>query len=1158
MENVKFIVLMAASFTLAAGTCANTIPTDGSASSVQAAIDQAQPGDTIAVPSGSYTWKQPVANNNKFVRILGHNTTITRGVTTSDMLSLSSSSSGCAELGGINFIDPYDGSQTNYSFLLSVWPAAPYVPLIHDCTFTTQYAYAIRFGDNGGVVWFCKFWTKSGLLGGISFVLPQTTGDANWNKPDTLGQAGDPTGTLNTYIEDCTFYDASTAMSNFDDGSRVVWRHCLMSNAVWASHGCETSQMGVRHFELYDNTVHIDMSGTSSTGAAYPLNLNYLFEIRGGTGVITGNQLDAVPWGKDQLQLNDFNINRDGQAGCQNAWQSAHQIGQGWSANSTAPFGHPVVARLGIGAALDPLYIWGNTGGAVSDPAYVALNGYPDGTNQSCNQAAQQPIEKYLQQGRDYYVNVARPGWWRYTYPHPLRSRSQPTPTPTPRPSPTPTPRPSPTPNPAPMRTPAPTPTPTPSENYAPVLVSATVASPSSVRLTWTESDTAAGWFRVRYGTAPGAYRSQVDLTGTSTTVSGLKAGVRYYFAVFWYKSGSSTAHGPRNELSACPGTPTPTPKPSPTPTPTPTSSENYAPVLVSATVVSPSSVRLTWTESDTAAGWFRVRYGTAPGAYRSQVDLTGTSTTVSGLKAGVRYYFAVFWYKSGSSTAHGPRNELSACPGTPAPTPTPTPVPTPTPTPVPMPTPTPVPTPSAGIPTLIQHVSTATDVVGTGYWANARPGNPYYINLPNATGADNCLILGVSYPYSASRTVTVTDDKKDVWALAASINNGSTVSAIYVAQNIAAGAQKVRISFDTALYGCQFALSEFYNVGVIDKVSANSSGHAPSIMAGSLPLTAAGDLVYNYGYDQATTLLPIGGTNAVSSIASSYGGSLLSADVMLGSFAQYSVQPTAAAVNPSVKITGGSDGFNSVAVSFKAASHGTPPKPGIHIVHVYHVMVTKTVPMIFPSTGNLLLFATTRPAYGESSAIDYSSASSVPANTWTKTDQTAIPPGYGPAQVWYAENAKTSLNETISVANVPGPHGTTFVMYDVENAGGFDTAAGRRASSLTTSSATQSFSGFSPITPSVPGELVFAFLANSFGPNVSVSPGTMDTVLYGGQIDADLMDNADGYAHVYAQGTGTISFSYTMNSGGSSTSNERGIAIAFKPALTPPPTPTP
>jgi hypothetical protein len=1048
MENVKFIVLMAASFTLAAGTCANTIPTDGSASSVQAAIDQAQPGDTIAVPSGSYTWKQPVANNNKFVRILGHNTTITRGVTTSDMLSLSSSSSGCAELGGINFIDPYDGSETNYSFLLSVWPAAPYVPLIHDCTFTTQYAYAIRFGDNGGVVWFCKFWTKSGLLGGISFVLPQTTGDANWNKPDTLGQAGDPTGTLNTYIEDCTFYDASTAMSNFDDGSRVVWRHCLMSNAVWASHGCETSQMGVRHFELYDNTVHIDMSGTSSTGAAYPLNLNYLFEIRGGTGVITGNQLDAVPWGKDQLQLNDFNINRDGQAGCQNAWQSAHQIGQGWSANSTAPFGHPVVARLGIGAALDPLYIWGNTGGAVIDPAYVALNGYPDGTNQSCNQAAQQPIEKYLQQGRDYYVNVARPGWWRYTYPHPLRSRSQPTPTPTPRPSPTPTPRPSPTPNPAPMRTPAPTPTPTPSENYAPVLVSATVASPSSVRLTWTESDT--------------------------------------------------------------------------------------------------------------AAGWFRVRYGTAPGAYRSQVDLTGTSTTVSGLKAGVRYYFAVFWYKSGSSTAHGPRNELSACPGTPAPTPTPTPVPTPTPTPVPMPTPTPVPTPSAGIPTLIQHVSTATDVVGTGYWANARPGNPYYINLPNATGADNCLILGVSYPYSANRTVTVTDDKKDVWALAASINNGSTVSAIYVAQNIAAGAQKVRISFDTALYGCQFALSEFYNVGVIDKVSANSSGHAPSIMAGSLPLTAAGDLVYNYGYDQATTLLPIGGTNAVSSIASSYGGSLLSADVMLGSFAQYSVQPTAAAVNPSVKITGGSDGFNSVAVSFKAASHGTPPKPGIHIVHVYHVMVTKTVPMIFPSTGNLLLFATTRPAYGESSAIDYSSASSVPANTWTKTDQTAIPPGYGPAQVWYAENAKTSLNETISVANVPGPHGTTFVMYDVENAGGFDTAAGRRASSLTTSSATQSFSGFSPITPSVPGELVFAFLANSFGPNVSVSPGTMDTVLYGGQIDADLMDNADGYAHVYAQGTGTISFSYTMNSGGSSTSNERGIAIAFKPALTPPPTPTP
>jgi hypothetical protein len=168
------------------------------------------------------------------------------------------------------------------------------------------------------------------------------------------------------------------------------------------------------------------------------------------------------------------------------------------------------------------------------------------------------------------------------------------------------------------------------------------------------------------------------------------------------------------------------------------------------------------------------------------------------------------------------------------------------------------------------------------------------------------------------------------------------------------------------------------------------------------------------------------------------------------------------------------------------------------------------------------------------------------------------VPPEAGPPQVWYAINANPSLNETLRITGVPGPNGTTFVMYDVANAAAFDTAAGRPASYLVTTTATQSFSNFSPITPSTPNGIVFAFLQNSFGPNISVSPGVMDTVLYGGQIDADLMDNADGYAHYYNPDTTTVSFSYTMNSGGSTRSQEVGIAIAFKASATPTLTPTP
>jgi hypothetical protein len=97
--------------------------------------------------------------------------------------------------------------------------------------------------------------------------------------------------------------------------------------------------------------------------------------------------------------------------------------------------------------------------------------------------------------------------------------------------------------------------------------------------------------------------------------------------------------------------------------------------------------------------------------------------------------------------------------------------------------------------------------------------------------------------------------------------------------------------------------------------------------------------------------------------------------------------------------------------------------------------------------------------------------------------------------------------------------------------------------------------------TPSSANGLVFAFVANSFGPNTTASPGILDTITYGGQLDADLMDNADGYSHYYNLDTSTENWTYQMNSGGSPVSVERGIAIAFKSASsmpTPTPSPTP
>ena len=91
---------------------------------------------------------------------------------------------------------------------------------------------------------------------------------------------------------------------------------------------------------------------------------------------------------------------------------------------------------------------------------------------------------------------------------------------------------------------------------YAPVLTSATSASPTSVTLTWTESDPQGGWFRVVYGTSSGNYTASVDVGGSPTTVTGLTTGTKYYFAVQFYESGTGKTYGPSNELSCTPTPP--------------------------------------------------------------------------------------------------------------------------------------------------------------------------------------------------------------------------------------------------------------------------------------------------------------------------------------------------------------------------------------------------------------------------------------------------------------------------------------------------------------------------------------------------------------------------------------------------------------------------
>jgi hypothetical protein len=233
-------------------------------------------------------------------------------------------------------------------------------------------------------------------------------GDASWAAPPTMG-ADDTTGRNNLYIEDNVF--SNVGVFDADDGSRIVFRHNVLNDAPMATHGADTSPIGLRHLEIYDNEFHFHADGTwtlfeingAPVTGQYPLNLNGWSDWRGGTGVITGNAIENIvsqTWGdKSEFRFQIQQADRDAgpDACCPEGYPCYHQIGRG----------------MNNGA--EPLYVWGNTG---FDPVISIENSnYMQCPN---NPYASNP-DHYIQLGRDYFQGVAKPGWQRYPYPHPLR-----------------------------------------------------------------------------------------------------------------------------------------------------------------------------------------------------------------------------------------------------------------------------------------------------------------------------------------------------------------------------------------------------------------------------------------------------------------------------------------------------------------------------------------------------------------------------------------------------------------------------------------------------------------------------------------------------------------------------------------------------------------
>lgn len=386
---------------------------------VAAAIAAAPVGGTVNVPAGSGTWN--TLQISKGVSIVGAGIGVTN-ITLGTGNGITKQAAAITRLRGFTF-NRSTGGNNVYGFIIDgPWTTAEPV-IIEECRFNVSASGLFNPQIAGGlIIAKCSFY---GLWDDSFLKLKKPVDSESWFANDTMGNR-DTNGKLNIYFEDCYYYGGTNQGIDADDAARVVCRGCRFDYGSFNSHGLDTSAVGVRHFEVYNNEFR-NPGWTGSTAMTDISNQNWAIWIRGGTGVIYNNAIDNIAnsqWGtgKEEAKFDiraqqdnsgasygHFTDGRAKYSAGQGTYPRQRQLGQNWSNTLTNSVG----LNGGVGDYFtDPIYVWGNTGAGTSGGSFLSwANGGSWGSQTG-----------YFVAGRDYvFGNTAKPGYTAYTYPHPLR-----------------------------------------------------------------------------------------------------------------------------------------------------------------------------------------------------------------------------------------------------------------------------------------------------------------------------------------------------------------------------------------------------------------------------------------------------------------------------------------------------------------------------------------------------------------------------------------------------------------------------------------------------------------------------------------------------------------------------------------------------------------
>jgi hypothetical protein len=303
--------------------------------------------------------------------------------------------------------------------------------LIHDCRITGNpnnpsgpdgNADMITGNTNRGVVWNCSFDSNPFNVSTIGAVAFKDAGNVlgnSWTTPSNMGSL-DTTGQGEFFVENNDFHAFGFANGN-DDNGRMVARYNFYDNSgLMATHGADTSSLGQRYFESYNNVAVFNAYTNGTT-----FNLNNWFYLRGGTYVIYNNTLPALSsqdyGNKPDLNQTVMNLQRN--SGPDPCWGAGTTGGADYPAPRQVGMGYVTgTGKDGLGQTKDsltyagdsePAYIWGNT----RSPLNAQISDYGGSDCKSPDTST-----NYIVLNRDYFNDsTAKPGWSPYTYPHPLR-----------------------------------------------------------------------------------------------------------------------------------------------------------------------------------------------------------------------------------------------------------------------------------------------------------------------------------------------------------------------------------------------------------------------------------------------------------------------------------------------------------------------------------------------------------------------------------------------------------------------------------------------------------------------------------------------------------------------------------------------------------------